>query len=253
MPDEDDTSSIVGVLLDPRTIDMIKRAKTKALSIIKLSVKDQIVPYILNIKNPKACWDVLKRRFEISNNARRLVVCHKFSNLHMEEGSSIADFMCTIQDIVNQLSQFGGLVDESIIVNQLSQFGELHDESIIVEQIVNALPSSFDSLSRIISSKRDIPTLEEIAMHLELQERKNANHNCHHDEKLLSSSFGRCFNKDMKDHMEDSTAKLAITMLEALKDLGILLSSLVIVVVVGNMVIGQKSVQTLERGRLPAL
>jgi hypothetical protein len=100
-PDEDDTSSIVVVLLDPRTIDTIKRAETKALSVIKLSAKDQIVPYILNVKNPKACWDVLKRRFEISNNARRLAVCHKFSNLHMEEGSSIADFMCTIQDIVN--------------------------------------------------------------------------------------------------------------------------------------------------------
>jgi hypothetical protein len=57
--------------------------------------------------------------------------------------------------------------------------------------------------------------------------------------KLLSSSFGRCFNKDMKDHMEDSTTKLAISMLEALKDLGILLSSLVIVVV-GNMVMGKR-------------
>lgn len=38
--------------------------------------------------------------------------------------------------------------------------------------------------------------------------------------------------------MEDSTTKLVITMLEALKDQGILLSSLVL----GNMVIGQKSV-----------
>jgi hypothetical protein len=52
--------------------------------------------------------------------------------------------------------------------------------------------------------------------------------------------------------MEDSTAKLAITMLEALNDLGILLSSLVIVVV-GNVVIGQKNVQTLERSKLPTL
>jgi hypothetical protein len=42
-------------------------------------------------------------------------------------------------------------------------------------------------------------------------------------------------------------------MVEALKDLGILLSSLVIVVVVRNMVIGQKIVQTLERGKLPIL
>jgi hypothetical protein len=71
--------------------------------------------------------------------------------------------------------------------------------------------------------------------------------------KILSSSFERCFNKDKEDHMEDSTIELAITMLKALKDLGILLSSLVIVVILGNMVIGQKSVQTLERGKLPIL
>ncbi len=74
----------------------------KAFSIIKLSVKDQIVPYILNVKNPKKCWDVFKRCFEVSNNARRLAIHHKFSNLHMEEGSNVVDFMHTIQDTVNQ-------------------------------------------------------------------------------------------------------------------------------------------------------
>jgi hypothetical protein len=42
-------------------------------------------------------------------------------------------------------------------------------------------------------------------------------------------------------------------MLEALKDLGILLSSLVIVVVARIIVIGQKIVQTLKRGILPIL
>ncbi len=116
---------------------------------------------------------MLERHFEISNNARRLAVRHKFSNLHMGEGSSVTDFVCTIQDIVNQGSQFG----------------ELLDESIIVEQIINALPSSFDSLARIISSERDMPTLEEIAMHLELEESKNANCNHHHDEEALVLKF----------------------------------------------------------------
>ncbi len=51
--------------------------------------------------------------------------------------------------------------------------------------------------------------------------------------------------------MEDSTTKSAITMLEALKDLRILFSILVIVVILGNMVIGQKSVPTLKRSKLP--
>jgi hypothetical protein len=65
----------------------------------------------------------------------------------------------------------------------------LPNESIVVEQIINALPSSFDSLARIISSKGDMPTLEEIAMHLELEESKNANRNRHHDEEALVLKF----------------------------------------------------------------
>ncbi len=145
----------------------------KALSIIKLSIKDQIVPYILNVKNPKQCWDVFKRCFEVSNNARRLAIHHKFSNLHMEEGSNVVDFMHTIQDIVNQLSQFG----------------ELSNASIIVEQIINVLPSSFNNLAIIISSEKDMPTLKEIATRLELEESRNANRNRHHDEEALVLKF----------------------------------------------------------------
>jgi hypothetical protein len=100
-PNEDDTSSNVVVLLDPKTIDTIRRTKMKFLSIIKLPIKDQIVPYIFNVKNPKECWDVLKKHFEVSNNAKRLAIHHKFSNLYIEEGSSVVDFMHKVQDIVN--------------------------------------------------------------------------------------------------------------------------------------------------------
>ncbi len=41
--DEDDTSSIDVVFLTPKIVDTIRRAKTKALFTIKLSVKYQII------------------------------------------------------------------------------------------------------------------------------------------------------------------------------------------------------------------
>jgi hypothetical protein len=63
------------------------------------------------------------------------------------------------------------------------------DECIIVEQIINILPSSFDSLTKIISSKKDMPTLDEIVVSLELEENKNANCNRHHDEEVLVLKF----------------------------------------------------------------
>ncbi len=34
-----------------------------------------------------------------------------------------------------------------------------------------------------------MPTLKEIASHLELEESRNANHNCHHDEEALVLKF----------------------------------------------------------------
>lgn len=99
--DEDDTSSIDVVFLTPKIVDTIKRAKTKALFTIKLSVKYQIVPYILNVKNLKECWDVFKKCFEVFNNIRRLVVHHKFSNFRTKKRFSVANFMHSVQNIVN--------------------------------------------------------------------------------------------------------------------------------------------------------
>ncbi len=99
--DEDDTSSTDVVFLTPKIVDTIRRANMKALFTIKLSIKYQMVPYILNIKNLKECWDVFKKCFEVSNNIRRLVVHHKFSNFRMEKGFSVATFMHSIQNIVN--------------------------------------------------------------------------------------------------------------------------------------------------------
>jgi hypothetical protein len=98
--DEDDASFFVVVFLTSKIVDMIRRAKTKALSTIKLSVKYQVILYILSVRNLKECWDVFKKHFEVSNNIRRLVVHDKFSNLRMEKGSSVANFMHTIQNIV---------------------------------------------------------------------------------------------------------------------------------------------------------
>jgi hypothetical protein len=50
---------ILVVLLNPRDADRIKKSKTKKLSIIKLAIKDQIVLYILNVKNPKEWLNIL--------------------------------------------------------------------------------------------------------------------------------------------------------------------------------------------------
>jgi hypothetical protein len=67
-PEEDTSSSTLSVVLpnlrDIDTIDTIRKFKTKALLINKLSIKYQIV------KSSKKYWSILKKCFEVFNKCK---------------------------------------------------------------------------------------------------------------------------------------------------------------------------------------
>jgi hypothetical protein len=67
-PEEDTSSSTLSLVLpnlrDIDTIDTIRKFKTKALLINKLSIKYQIV------KSSKNCWSILKKCFEVFNKCK---------------------------------------------------------------------------------------------------------------------------------------------------------------------------------------
>ncbi len=48
---------------DPDELATIQIQKSKALSMIALSVRDNIIPYIADISDPADCWNVLKNLF----------------------------------------------------------------------------------------------------------------------------------------------------------------------------------------------
>lgn len=67
-------------------IEALQIQKNKALSLIALSVKDNVIPHICHITEPDVCWNTLKRLYANKTNSRKLMLKRKLSNLKMEEG-----------------------------------------------------------------------------------------------------------------------------------------------------------------------
>lgn len=62
--------------------------KKKALAIISLSVKDEIMPHIVGILDPTTMWQTLKKLFEQRSGARHLHLKNKLTNFRLRKGNS---------------------------------------------------------------------------------------------------------------------------------------------------------------------
>lgn len=74
-------------------IDALQVLKNRALTLIALSVKDNVILYIANITEPDECWKVLKDLYASGSNSRKLLLRRKLSNLRMDEGAAIPEFL----------------------------------------------------------------------------------------------------------------------------------------------------------------
>jgi hypothetical protein len=84
-----------------------ERQKKKALLIINLVVRDHVILYILDMKEPTVCSKRLKNLYATNNNVRRMLLRRKLTNLKMEEGTMMFTFLQSTQDLVNQLAKIG--------------------------------------------------------------------------------------------------------------------------------------------------
>ena len=134
---------------------MAKR-QTRALAILCLSVRDEIIPHISEISNLAVVWATVKSLYETSGNARKLLLKSKLYNLKLEEGGSVAEFLKEVKDISNQLIAIGETVS--------------NDE--IVEHVLNALPESYEHFVSSIGLRDrlpDVTTLTGLLLHDEAQ------------------------------------------------------------------------------------
>jgi hypothetical protein len=75
----------------------------KAKVLLRMSVKDNIIPHIRDCETSKETWDTLKGLFETSNANRILFLKTKLLSIKMDANESISNFVSRIKDLVISL------------------------------------------------------------------------------------------------------------------------------------------------------
>jgi hypothetical protein len=77
------------------------------LVIIITSIKDNIIPYVVDMEDPRICWKVLHELFDIHNVAYSFYFINKLLSIKMDETSLKTDFLKQIKEITTQLANIG--------------------------------------------------------------------------------------------------------------------------------------------------
>lgn len=133
---------------DPAELAALRIQKNKALTTIGLSVRDNVIPYIANITEPDVCWATLKNLYANSTNSRKLMLRRRLTNLKLEEGSSMTQFLQHLKELINELACVGEIISD----NQ------------IVEHVLMALPESYEGLVNTLMYRPALPTVAELTV-----------------------------------------------------------------------------------------
>ncbi|OAE32015.1 hypothetical protein AXG93_2772s1250 [Marchantia polymorpha subsp. ruderalis] len=132
----------------PAEIAALQLQKNKALTMIALSVRDNVIPYISNVTEPDECWRVLKDLYANNTNSRKLLLRRKLTNLKMQEGSSMSEFLQHLKELLNEFACIGLTVTDAEIV----------------EHVLMALPESYEGLVNTLMYRPALPTASELTV-----------------------------------------------------------------------------------------
>ncbi|OAE29047.1 hypothetical protein AXG93_146s1230 [Marchantia polymorpha subsp. ruderalis] len=106
---------------DDAELTALQALKSKALTMIALSGRDNVIPYIANITKPYVCWATLKALYASNSNSRKLLLWRKLTSLKLEEGGSMSTFLQHFKEFINELACAGETIaDEEHVLNTFS-------------------------------------------------------------------------------------------------------------------------------------
>lgn len=95
--------------------DLDKR-EMKAKVILKISVKDNIIPHIKDYKSTADIWTMIKNLYKTQNTNHVLALKGKLFALKMEENESVAGLMARVKDTSDKLGDIGEKLSDSDLV-----------------------------------------------------------------------------------------------------------------------------------------
>jgi hypothetical protein len=87
------------VLLEPKEEEAKarhKKTEIKAKRILIDSIKDHLIPNVLELKTPKEMFDALTRLYESKNTSKKLTLRNQLRNVMMHKSDSVSTYFMRI-------------------------------------------------------------------------------------------------------------------------------------------------------------
>jgi hypothetical protein len=108
-----------------------------AIGIIVPTIRDSLVPHIMNLEDPRLVWIKLRDLFESKSMNRRMSIKSQLYNLKMTEKTTIEEHLRNVSSLIAQLANIGTIVaDEEL-----------------VDRVLTSLPSSWTIFRQMICGR----------------------------------------------------------------------------------------------------
>lgn len=135
------------------------KRETKAKVILKMSVKDNIIPHIQDCKSAADIWNMIKGLYETHNINRVLALKGKLYALKMEENESVDGFRTRIKDLKDKLGSIGEKVSDSDLVTLT----------------LNRMTNEYQTFISGLSAREKAPSFDELIAILVQEEEQRQN------------------------------------------------------------------------------
>jgi hypothetical protein len=129
------------------TIQDWEKRETKAKVLLRMSVKDSLIPHIRDCTTSTETWTTLKDLYESKNTNRVLSLKSKLLSIRMEENESISDFISRIKDVKDKLGNIGETISSTDLVTIT----------------LNGMLEEYQMFITGLAAREKAPTFEELA------------------------------------------------------------------------------------------
>ena len=123
-----------------------RKDRARVRRILIESIKDNLIPYVSELKKPKEIFDALARLYESKNTSRKMTLRNQLRVTKMNKNNSIASYFMKISQIKDQL----------IAIN------EQIDDSELTTLTLNGFPASWRPFVQGICARNKLPKFDKL-------------------------------------------------------------------------------------------
>jgi hypothetical protein len=132
-----------------------EKRENKAKVLLRMSVKDSIIPHIRDATTSVATWTALKALYETSNTNRILFLKTKLLGIKMDGNESVSSFLGCIKEVKDKLVNIGKTVSNTDLVT-ITLNGMLEDYHMFITGLTaREKPPTFEELTGILLQEEE--------------------------------------------------------------------------------------------------